>query len=157
MLDEKQKLKACYGMLTEKQLVRYFKQAQQLKGNTPQLLAQMLESRLDIVVYRLKFAPTLFAAQQLVAHGHVQVNGRKVDIRSFQVRPGMTVSIREKSHGIKQIVDALESPNREVPGYLSRDPAKFTGQIATLPSFEEIPLPIEINLLEICDFLAHNH
>src|SRR6202521_4800242 len=83
-LEEKQKLKAIYGMLSEKQLVNYFKKAQKKQENTVHLFIEMLECRLDTVVYRLKFAPTIFAAQQLVAHGHILVNGKKVDIRSFQ-------------------------------------------------------------------------
>lgn len=157
MLEEKQKLKASYGMITEKQLVRYYKAAHQLKGNTPQLLAEMLESRLDIVVYRLKLAPTLFSAQQLVAHGHIQVNGKKVDIRSFRVRPGMVVSIKEKSRGLKLVTDGVESPNREVPAYLSLDAGNFSGQFVSNPTLDEIPLPVEINFLDICDFLAHSN
>ena len=156
MLDEKQKLKACYGMLTEKQLVKYFKQAQKLKGNTPQLLTQMLESRLDIVVYRLKLAPSLFSAQQLVAHGHVLINGKKVDIRSFQVEPGMVVSIKEKSRTMKIVAEAVDGPHRTVPAYLSCDTSAFSGQFVSRPTLEEIPLPVDLNIAEICDFLAHS-
>src|SRR4051812_40343082 len=93
-LEEKQKLKAVYGMLTEKQLVNAYRKANARKGNTVHHLVEMLECRLENLVYRLKFAPTIFAAQQLVSHGHVEVNGKKVDRRSFQVRPGMTISLR---------------------------------------------------------------
>lgn len=155
-LEEKQKLKAIYGMLPEKQLVNYFKKAQQKQENTAQLFAELLESRLDIVVYRLKFAPTIFAAQQLVSHGHILVNGKKVDIRSFQVRPGMEISIREKSRNIPILKESLENPNRSVPDYLSSDPASFSGKLVSRPSPEQMPWPLEINLHEICDFLSHN-
>lgn len=154
-LEEKQKLKAMYGMLSEKQLINYYKKALRLTGNTAHHLAHMLECRLDTIVYRLKLAPTIFAAQQLVSHGHIQVNGKKVDRRSFQVEPGMVVSLKEKSRNIKIVADALESPMRSVPEYLSLDKDHFSGQLMAWPSFEQIPLPIEVNLPEICDFLAH--
>lgn len=156
-LDEKQKLKAMYGMLSEKQLINCYKKALSMKGNTAHHLAEMLECRLDNIVYRLKLAPTIFAAQQLVSHGHVEVNGKKVDRRSFSVRPGMTVGIREKSRGIKIVVEAIDSPMRSVPDYLSFDKDKFAGQLMAPPTPEQIPLPIEINLPEICDFLAHQN
>ncbi|MCB1149554.1 MAG: 30S ribosomal protein S4, partial [Chlamydiia bacterium] len=103
-LEEKQKLKAVYGMLSEKQLVRYFKEAQRQGGVTPTVFTQLLECRLDSVVYRLGFAGTIFGAHQLIAHGHIEVDGKKVDIRSFNVKPGMKVSIREKSRKMKPII-----------------------------------------------------
>lgn len=154
-LEEKQKLKAIYGMLSEKQLVLYYKKALSLKGNTATHFAQMLECRLDNIVYRLKLAPTIFAAHQLVSHGHILVDGKKVDRRSFQVKPGMVISVREKSRKIKTVGEALESPMKTVPDYLSSDPAHFSGQLLALPLPEQMPWPLEINLPEICDFLAH--
>jgi len=154
-LEEKQKLKAIYGMLSEKQLVAYFQKAVVLKGNTSQLFVEMLECRLDNIVYRLKFAPTIFAAQQLVSHGHICVDGKKVDRRSFQVKPGMVVSIKEKSRSMKIINEATDSPNRSVPDYLSFDKAHYSGQLLAHPSHEQMPWPIEISLPVICDFLAH--
>jgi len=154
-LDEKQKLRAIYGMLSEKQLVRYFKEALRMQGNTAQLLAEMLECRLDNVVYRLKFANTIFGAHQLVSHGHILVDGKKVDRRSFQVRPGMTISIKEKSRKMKSIADAIDSPSRTVPDYLSMDKDQFSGQLLARPLPEQLPWPVELNLPEICDFLAH--
>lgn len=154
-LDEKQKLKAIYGMLSEKQLVRYFKKAQAKAGNTAQHFAEMLECRLDNIVYRLKLASTIFGAHQLVAHGHVLVDGKKVDIRSFQVRPGMVISVREKSRKMKAVAEALDNPSRTVPDYLSADSANFGGQLLAMPTVEQMPWPIEIKLLEICDFMAH--
>lgn len=155
-LEEKQKLKAIYGMLSEKQLVGYYKKAVAIDGNTAHLFAEMLECRLDNIVYRLKLAPTIFAAQQLVSHGHVLVDGKKVDRRSFQVRPGMVVSIKEKSRKIKIINEALGSPQRTVPDYLTSDPAHFGGQLLASPQPEQMPWPIEISLPVICDFLAHS-
>lgn len=154
-LEEKQKLKAIYGMLSEKQLVGYYKKAANLAGNTAQHFAEMLECRLDNIVYRLKFASTIFAAHQLVSHGHILVDGKKVDRRSFQVRPGMVISIKEKSRKIKAINDSLESSSRSVPDYLTLDAASYSGQLLALPTNDQMPWPIEIRLLEICDFLAH--
>lgn len=154
-LEEKQKLKAIYGMISEKQLVNYYKKALRLAGNTAQHFAEMLECRLDNVVYRLKFGNTIFAAHQLVSHGHVLVDGKKVDRRSFQVRPGMVISIKEKSRKMKAINEAKDS-SRSVPEYLSVDKDNFSGQLLASPLPEQMPWPIEIQLPEICDFLAHS-
>lgn len=154
-LEEKQKLKAVYGMLSEKQLVNCYKKALRIPGNTAHHLAEMLECRLDNIVYRLKFASTIFAAQQLVSHGHILVNGQKVDRRSFAVKPGMTISIKDKSRKMKSIAAAIDSPNRSVPEYLSLEAEKFEGKVMSKPSLEQMPWPIEIDLPGICDFLAH--
>ncbi len=154
-LEEKQKLKAIYGMITEKQLVGYYKKAVALEGNTANHLIEMLECRLDNIVYRLKLAPTIFAAQQLVSHGHILVDGKKVDRRSFQVKPGMVVSVKEKSRSMKIINEAMDSPNRSVPEYLSFDKDHHSGQLLAKPVPEQAPWPIEISLPVICDFLAH--
>lgn len=155
-LEEKQKLKAVYGMISEKQLVNYYKKAMSMKGNTPQQLAAMLECRLDNVVYRLKFASTIFHAHQLVSHGHILVNGKKVDIRSFQVKPGMVISIRPKSLNVKSINDAMNL-SRPIPDYFQYDASKLSGQLLATPTIEQISLPLEINLPEICDFLEHTN
>ncbi len=154
-LEEKQKLKAVYGMLSERQLVRYYKDALNLKGNTADHLVEFLECRLDNVVYRLKFASTIFAAHQLVSHGHILVNGKKVDRRSFQVRPGMTISIKEDSRQSKQINDSLDNSRRDVPEYLELNRQDFNGKLLNMPTREQLPWPIEINVPEICDFLDH--
>lgn len=153
-LEEKQKLKAVYGMISEKQLVRYYKRASK-KGSATQNLVVFLESRLDVVLYRLKMAPTIFAAQQLVVHGHVTVNGKKVDCRSFQVAPGMKVSIKEKSLKMAIVQNALQNTAREVPDYLTLDPKKCEGELLNPPEIDQVSYPLEINLPVICDFLAH--
>lgn len=154
-LEEKQKLKAAYGMISEKQLVRYYKEATRRTGNTREHLMTLLESRLDVVVYRMRLAPTIFAAHQLVAHGHVMVDGKKVDIRSFQVRPGMTISMREKSRKIPVVVDTMENGTNEVPAYLDWDQKNFAAKMTAVPTPDQISLPIEVNVAEVCDFLAH--
>lgn len=154
-LEEKQKLKAIYGMLTEKQLVRYYKKSSALAGNTAQHFVQMLECRLDTIVYRLKLAPTIFAAHQLISHGHVLVNGKKVDRRSFQVLPGMVISLKEKVHNNAVVQNAVTNGMRALPDYLSLEPSKFSGQLLALPLQEQMPWPLEVNLSEVCDLLAH--
>ncbi|MCB1213148.1 MAG: 30S ribosomal protein S4 [Chlamydiia bacterium] len=154
-LEEKQKLKAVYGMISEKQLVNYYKKSLKKQGTTAEILAQMLECRLDTVVYRLKFAPTIFAAHQLVSHGHILVDGKKVDRRSFQVEPGMVISIKEGSRKHKQIISSLENSSVSVPEYMEVDAAKFSGKLLTLPAVDQMPWSIQVNLPEVCDFLAH--
>lgn len=156
-LEEKQKLKAVYGMITEKQLVNTYKKALRKEGNTAQILAEMLECRLDIVVYRLKFGNTIFAAQQLVSHGHILVDGKKVDIRSYYVRPGQVISIKESSRQMKSIHEAMNNPMHNVPEYIEADHTQFSGKLLASPTIEQMPWPLEIKLPEICDFLAHNN
>lgn len=154
-LEEKQKLKAVYGMISEKQLINYYKKAVQMKGNTSQHLVEMLECRLDNIVYRLKFASTIFGAHQLVSHGHILVDGKKVDIRSYIVKPGQVISIKEKSRKMKSIIEASENTIREVPSYLSVDGPNLTGQLLAMPQVDQLAWPIEIDVPGICDFLEH--
>ena len=155
-LEEQQKLKAVYGMLAKKQLVRYYKEALRSKGNTPQDFLARIECRLDNVVYRLKFASTIFGAQQLVSHGHIFVNGKKVDRRSFHVRPGMTISVKPKSQNMPLIKDSIENASRDVPDYFSLDTAKFSGQLLIDPAIDQVPTALPINIPLICEFLAHS-
>lgn len=154
-LDEQQKLRAIYGMITRKQMVRYYQQAASSKVNTPLAFIEKLECRLDTLVYRLKFASTIFGAQQLVSHGHILVNGKKVDRRSFQVRPGMVISLKAKSQQIPVIKQSLDNQARELPEYLSLDAGKFSGQLLVRPLMDQIPLPLPVNIPLICEFLAH--
>lgn len=154
-LEEKQKLKAVFGMISEKQLLRYYQEAAWKHENTPEIFLQNLETRLDVAVYRLKLASTIFGAHQLVSHGHVLVNGKKVDIRSFKVKPGMVISLKESSKKIKAVQEAVQSPSRSVPGYYEVLEGGFAGKLLALPSMADISLPLEINIPMICDFLAH--
>ncbi len=156
-LDEQQKLKAAYGMLPTKQIVSYYKAASRSQGLTPTIFAALVESRLDNIVYRLKFAPTIFAAQQLVSHGHIEVNGRKVDRRSFQVKPGMLVSVRQKSRNIPQIKQAQANTSHSIPDYLTLEEDKMSGRMVHTPEPDQIPYPLPINVPLICEFLAHTH
>src|SRR5580700_5822789 len=155
-LEEQQKLKAIYGMLPRAQLIRYYKDAVRAQGNTPSLFIERLECRLDNIVYRLKLAPSIFAAQQFVSHGHVLVNGKKVDRRSFFVRPGMVVSIKTQSQQMPILKQSMENVAVEIPEYLSSDAAKYAGQLLVSPAIDQVPFPIPLNVPLICEFLAHS-
>lgn len=154
-LEEKQKLRAIYGMLPNSQITRYYKEALRKEGNTAHIFIQRLESRLDNVVYRLKLAPTIFAAQQLVSHGHVLVNGKKVDRRSFEVLPGMTISLKTKAQGLSVVKESVDNASRAVPDYMSSDAASFSGQLLVKPMPEQIPFPLPVNIPLVCEHLAH--
>jgi len=154
-LEEKQKLKAIYGMINQKQLVRYYQEALRQKGVTAHLFLRRLECRLDNIVYRLRLAPTIFAAQQIVTHGHVLVDGKKVDRRSFEVKPGMVVSIKPKARELPVIKQSVENTGRDVPGYLELDPASFSGKLVSEPHLDQVPFPIPVNVSLVCEHLAH--
>lgn len=155
-LEEKQKLKAIYGMLTEKQLVRAFNRALKIQGPTALSFIRLLECRLDSVVYRLKLGSTPFAAHQLIAHGHILVDGRRVDRRSFGVLPGMAISVHLKAHKNALIKQALEDARREIPEYLEMNGETLTGKLLSFPEMEQVPFPIAVNVPVVCEFLAHN-
>ena len=155
-LDEQQKLKAAYGMLSYKQLVNAYKKALLAKGNTAQLFLASLECRLDNMVYRLRLAPSIFSAQQLVSHGHIQVDGKKVDRRSFQLKPGMLVSIKPASRQMKLVLQAQEQLSRELPSYLSLEEDKFSGRLLSEPQLDQVPLPLPINIPLVCEFISHS-
>lgn len=146
-LREKQKLKRIYGLL-ERQFRGYFHRAERMKGITGENLLVLLERRLDNVVYRLGFASSRKEARQLVGHGHYQVNGKKVDIPSFLVTPGATVSVCESSRSMLPVQKALEGVDgRGVPSWLEVDKTHCTGRVKELPSKEEIALPVNEQLV----------
>lgn len=140
---EKQKIRLHYGLL-ERQMRRTFARAQRMGGVTGSNLLMLLESRLDCVVYRLGFAPTIPAARQLVAHGHILVDGKKVDRPSFRVMPGMTVSVAEKGRNIPMVAHGAESAPRHIPEYLERAPKSFEGKMGSLPTLETIPFAADV-------------
>jgi small subunit ribosomal protein S4 len=135
--------------------VNAYKKALKRKGNTPALFIEQLECRLDNLVYRLRFASSIFGAQQLVSHGHIQVDGKKVDRRSFLVKPGMVVSVRESSRQMKPILSSLENINRELPEYLSLEGDKFQGSLLATPQLDQVPLALPINIPLVCEFISH--
>jgi small subunit ribosomal protein S4 len=146
-LREKQKAKRMYGVL-ERQFRGYFKKASRTKGITGESLLQMLERRLDNVVYRLGFASSRAMARQLVSHGHFNVDGRRVDIPSCQVKPGSVIALREKSRKNEAIKICLDTATgRGVPPWLELDPGQFKGTVRQLPTREDIPVPIQEQLI----------
>jgi small subunit ribosomal protein S4 len=146
-LREKQKVKRMYGVL-ERQFRNYFASASRAKGITGSNLLQMLECRLDNVVYRLGFAFSRSAARQLVAHGHIRVNGRKVDVPSALVKAGAVVSLKDDSRGSEIIKMCLDTAKgRGVPAWLELDADRFQGTVKQLPNREDIALPIQEQLI----------
>lgn len=146
-LREKQKVKRIYGVL-EKQFRNYFELADKKKGITGTNLLLMLEGRLDNVVYRLGFAGSRNQARQLVRHNHILVNGKKVNIPSFQVKVGDKIQVREKSRDNSQILSAMEAVMRRgVPAWLETDVSKFEGAVKAIPDREEITMPIQEQLI----------
>ena len=138
-LMAKQKLKFHYGDITEKQFRKIYDEAARRKGNTSELLIGLLESRLDAFVYRSKFAPTIFAARQFVNHGHVTVNGVKTNIASFRVKPGDVVQVREKSRNMALLLEALASPERDIPDYIDVDPKAMSATFVRMPTLTDVP------------------
>lgn len=146
-LREKQKVRRVYGVL-ETQFRRYFVEANRQKGVTGENLLRLLELRLDNVVYSLGFASSRAQARQLVRHGHVVVNGRRVNIPSYQVKPGMEVVLKDRLRSNTQVGDALDTAQgRGVPPWLELDPEQFRGRVLALPSREDIRLPIQEQLI----------
>lgn len=137
-LLQKQKIREHYGLL-ERQMRTTFDRAKKMGGVTGTNLLVLLESRVDCVVWRMGFAPTVPAARQLVVHGHVQVNGQKVDKPSYQVKPGFAIAIREKSRKIPMIASSAETPAYRIPDYLERAADSFEGKMIATPNLETIP------------------
>ena len=146
-LNEKQKVKFIYGVL-EKQFRKYYVMATKKQGITGEMLLQILESRLDNVVYRLGLANTRREARQIVNHGHITVNGQKVDIPSYLVKPGDVIAVREKSKNSVRIKEIVETnANRVVPKWLSMDKNTLTGKVITLAARDDIDYEVEEHLI----------
>lgn len=150
-LFEKQKLRAFYSV-SERQMRRYVTEASRQSGPTGANLLRLLETRLDALVYRLGLAPTIWAARQLVGHGHVRVDGRRVDIPSYGVRPGQTIALSERIKKSAQVVEWFDRMPATVPPYLELDRANMSGKLVRAPEREEIPVPI--NDLLIVEYYA---
>lgn len=148
-LMAKQKLKGYYGNITEKQFAKVYVEAVRRRGNTAENLIGLLESRLDAVVYRSKFVPTVFAARQFVNHGHVKVNGVRTNIPSYRCKPGDVIEVKERSRNMALVLEALQSAERDIPEYVDVDPKKMTATLIRVPEFAEVPYPctMEPNLV----------
>jgi len=153
-LRAKQKLKGYYGNITEKQFLRIYKEATRLKGSTSEHIIGLLERRLDAVVYRAKFVPTVFAARQFVSHGHVSVNGRRVTIPSYRVRVGDVIEVREKGKQMALVIEAAQSPERDVPDYIDVDHAKMKATFARIPQLSDVPYPVHMEPNLVVEFYS---
>ncbi len=153
-LMAKQKLKGHYGNIGEKQFRRLYEEAVRRKGDTGENLIQLLERRLDAVVYRMKFVSTVFAARQFVNHGHIRVNGKRVTIPSYQVRDGDEITVREKSRELQDVLIAVQSAEREVPDYLEVDHSKMTGRYVRAPGLADVPYPVQMEPNLVIEFYS---
>jgi len=153
-LMAKQKLKGYYGNITEKQFRRYYQTAVRHKGDTSENLIAVLERRLDAVVYRMKFVPTVFAARQFVSHGHVKVNGVRVNVPSYQVRDGDVIEVREKARQNPMVLLAMESAERDVPDYMEVNYGKMQGTFIRTPKLADVPYPVQMEPNLVIEFYS---
>ena len=153
-LKAKQKLKGYYGNLTEKQFSRTYEEAGRRKGNTSENLIALLESRLDAVCYRAKFVPTVFAARQFVNHGHVLVNGKKVNIASYRVKAGDVISVKERSRNMALVLEAIQSAERDTPDYLQVDGKGLSATFVRAPELAEVPYPVKMEPNLVVEFYS---
>ena len=153
-LRAKQKLKGYYGNLTEKQFRRTYDEAARRKGNTSENLIALLESRLDAIVYRSKFVPTPFAARQFVNHGHVLVNGKRVNIASYRVKQGDVVQVRERSRNMALVLEATQSAERDTPDYIEVDTKHLSVKFIRAPELAEVPYPVKMEPNLVVEFYA---
>jgi len=155
-LRAKQKLKGYYGDLTEKQFRRIYAEAERVKGDTGENLIGLLERRLDAVVYRAKFVATVFAARQFVNHGHVTVNGKKVNIPSYRVKEGDVVEVRARSKQNVAVLDAVALAERDVPDYVDADHSKMTATFVRTPGLGDVPYPVMMEPNLVIEYYAQN-
>lgn len=153
-LRAKQKLKGHYGNILEKQFKRIYKDASRMRGDTGEHLVGLLERRLDALVYRAKFTPTVFSARQFVNHGHVKVNGKRVNIPSYRLKAGDVVEIREKSRDMGLVLEAAQSAERDVPEYIEIDHSKMTAKLVRVPSLNDIPYPVRMEPNLVVEFYS---
>ena len=155
-LRAKQKLKGYYGDLTEKQFKRIYTEAARVKGDTGENLIGLLERRLDAVVYRAKFVPTVFAARQFVNHGHVRVNGKRVNIPSYRVKEGDVIEVRDRSKQLVSVLEAIQLPERDVPDYIEADHSKMTATFVRTPGLSDVPYPVMMEPNLVIEYYAQN-
>jgi small subunit ribosomal protein S4 len=150
----KQKLKGYYGNITEKQFKAVYREAVRLRGDTGEILIGLLERRLDAVVYRAKFVPTVFAARQFVSHGHVSVNGKRVTIPSYKLKVGDMVEVREKARELPMVLEAKDSGERDVPDYIEADHHKMTAQLGRVPQLADVPYAVQMEPNLVVEFYS---
>jgi len=153
-LKAKQKLKGYYGSIGERQFSRVYKEAARLKGSTSEHLIGLLERRLDAIVYRAKFVPTVFAARQFVSHGHVKVNGRRVTVPSYRCRPNDVIELRDTARQMTLVLEAIKSAERDVPDYIDADHNKMTAKLVRVPGLSDVPYPVQMEPNLVVEFYS---
>ena len=153
-LRAKQKLKGYYGDLTEKQFRKIYGEAERVRGDTGEMLIGLLERRLDAVVYRAKFVPTIFAARQFINHGHISVNGRRVNIASYQVRDGDVIEVKQKSRELAVVLEATASPERDVPDYIEADYKLMKASFVRTPALADVPFPVKMEPAQVVEYYS---
>ena len=152
----KQKLKGYYGNITEKQFKKMFKEAERIKGDTSENIIGLLERRLDSVIYRAKFVPTVFSARQFINHGHVKVNGKRVNIPSYLLKTGDLIELKEKSRSLEIVLRGIESTERDIPDYIECDQKKLTAKITRIPKLAEVPYPVQMEPNLVVEFYSRS-
>jgi small subunit ribosomal protein S4 len=153
-LMAKQKLKGYYGNIGEKQFRRYYEDAVRRKGDTGENLIQILERRLDMVIYRMKFVPTIFAARQFVNHGHILINGKRLNIPSYSVKDTDVISIKPKSRELPLVLEGVNSAERDVPDYIEVDHGQMTGRVIRSPLHSDVPYPVQMEPNLVIEFYS---
>ena len=153
-LMAKQKLKGYYGNISERQFRKYYAEALRRKGDSGENLVGILESRLDAIVYRMKFVTTVFAARQFVSHGHVSVNGKRVTVPSYMIKVGDAIAVRSKSKDLAILKEASESSERDVPDYIEVDHSKFAGAMKRVPGLKDVPYPVQMEPNLVIEFYS---
>jgi small subunit ribosomal protein S4 len=153
-LRAKQKLKGYYGNISERQFKNIYYEAIRRAGDTSEHLVGLLESRLDAIVYRAKFVPTVFAARQFVNHGHVLVNGKRVTIPSYRAKPGDVISVKDASKQLALVLEALQSKERDAPDYVEVDEAKVSAKFVRRPAFADVPYPVQMEPHLVVEFYS---
>jgi len=153
-LHAKQKLKGYYGNITERQFRRYYEEAARRTGDTGEHMIGLLERRLDAIVFRAKFVPTPFAARQLVSHGHVAVNGKRVTIPSYLVKEGDTLELRTKAKDMALVLEAVKSTEREVPDYIEANHSRMTAKFLRTPKLGDVPYAVQMQPSLVVEFYS---
>ena len=153
-LKAKQKLKGYYASISERQFRTIYAEASSMKGSTSEHLIGLLERRVDALVYRAKFVPTVFAARQFVSHGHVSVNGKRITIPSYRLKVGDVIEVKEKAKALALVLEAIKSAERDVPDYVNADHNKMTASLTRIPSLADVPYPVQMEPNLVVEFYS---
>ena len=153
-LKAKQKLRGYYGNISERQFRGIYQEARRLKGDTGAHMVGLLERRLDAVIFRAKFVPTVFAARQFINHGHIKVNGRRVNVASYRVKIGDVIEVKEASKQLALVLEASQSGERDVPEYLEVDHGKMVAKFVRIPALSDVPYPVQMEPNLVVEFYS---